>query len=86
MQRGAIQPSDPKYYFAEARARVDGHVASTFSLAGSARLHRRALGLDILCAPLNVVLAPLHALLRLIAFLLGVVRLRRASGFPGAST
>ena len=79
MQRGAIQPSDPKDYFAEARARVDGHVASAFSLAGSARLHRMALGLDVLCAPLNVVLAPLHALLRLIALLPRVVRLGRTA-------
>lgn len=83
MQRGAIQPSEPKDYFGEARARVDGHVVSTFSLAGSARLHRRALGLDVLCAPLNVVLAPLHALLRLIALLLRAVRLRRAAGLLG---
>ncbi|WP_417725713.1 DUF6635 family protein [Salipiger sp.] len=83
MQREATQPSRPEDYFAEARARVEGHVTSTFSLAGTARLHRRALGLDILCAPLNVVLAPLHALLRLSAFLLRMVRLRHASGFLG---
>ncbi len=83
MQRGAIQPSEPKDYFSAARARVDNYAKSTFSLAGSARLHRRALGLDVLCAPLNVVLAPLHALLRLISLLLGVVRLRGASGFLG---
>ncbi|AWI85959.1 hypothetical protein CEW88_19510 (plasmid) [Alloyangia pacifica] len=83
MQREATQPSEPVDYFAEARARVDGHVASTFSLAGSARLHRRALGLDVLCAPLNVVLAPLHALLSLVALLLRMVRLRRAAGLLG---
>jgi hypothetical protein len=83
MQREATQPLESEDYFAEARARVDGHVASTFSFAGSARLHRRALGWDVFCAPLNVVLAPLHALLRLFAFLLRVVRLRRAAGLLG---
>lgn len=83
MPRGAIQPSETEDFFAAAQARVEGHVASTFSLAGSARLHRKALGLDVLCAPLNVVLAPLHALLRLVALLLRVLRLRRAAGFLG---
>lgn len=63
MQRGAPQPSEPEGFFAAARGRIDAHVCATFSLAGSTRLHRKALGLDILCAPLNVVLAPLHALL-----------------------
>ena len=79
----ATRPSEPEDYFTEARARIESHVASTFSFAGSARLHRRALGLDILCVPLNVVLAPLHAVLRLVALLMRVVRLRRASCLLG---
>ncbi|MBT9386335.1 hypothetical protein KM176_20870 [Pseudooceanicola sp. CBS1P-1] len=83
MQRGATLPSETEDFFAAARGRIDGHVSATFSLAGSARLHRKALGLDILCASFNVILAPLHAFLRLLTLLLRLVRLRHAAGILG---
>jgi hypothetical protein len=44
-------------YFAARRARVPGFVDAHFSLAGAARLHRAALGWDILKAPANITLA-----------------------------
>lgn len=53
-------------------------VRRTFGLRGTLRLHRAALGLDLLRAPVNVVLAPLFLLVRLMAVLarrLGLVRL-----------
>jgi hypothetical protein len=45
-------------YAAGRRARVDGFVDRHFSLAGTLRLHRRALGWDILRVPANLFLAP----------------------------
>jgi len=44
-------------YVATRRGRVEPFVARHFSLFGSARLHRRALGWDLLRAPANVLLA-----------------------------
>jgi hypothetical protein len=52
-------------YFAGCRARVGAFVDTTFSLRGSVRLHRQALGLDLLRAPANVALAMPQALLKL---------------------
>jgi hypothetical protein len=44
-------------YFDACRERVGGFVDRNFSLAGSARLHRHALGWDLVRAPANVALA-----------------------------
>lgn len=44
-------------YFAGCRARVAPFVDANFSLAGSARLHRHAVGWDLLRAPANVALS-----------------------------
>lgn len=44
-------------YFASRRSRVDAFVDRHFSLAGSAALHRKALGWDMLKAPANIALA-----------------------------
>ncbi|MFZ1427317.1 MAG: DUF6635 family protein [Geminicoccaceae bacterium] len=50
-------------YFAACRARIPAFTARHFRLAGTLRLHRHALGLDLLLAPLNVLLvAPAFAL------------------------
>ena len=46
-----------RLYFESRRARVDGFVARRFSVRGALALHRKALGLDLLRAPLNVLLA-----------------------------
>ncbi|SIO51871.1 hypothetical protein SAMN05444722_2992 [Rhodovulum sp. ES.010] len=55
-------------YFAERRARVPGFVRERFGLRGTLRLHRHALGWDILKAPLNVMLSPVLILSRLAAW------------------
>lgn len=52
-------------YFQACRARVDGFVDETFSLRGSARLHRHAVGWDLLKAPANVALSIPQIALRL---------------------
>ncbi len=66
-------------YFDGCRARVDGFVDRNFSVVGSARLHRRALGLDLLRAPANVALS-----LPQVALKLSSVAARRL-GRPGAA-
>ena len=43
-------------YVAARHAKVQAFADANFSLAGSLRLHRRALGLDLLRAPANVAL------------------------------
>jgi hypothetical protein len=49
-----------------------------FSWRGSCRLHRASFGLDLLRAPVNVVLAPIFLVVRLTAILLSALRLKRA--------
>src|SRR5690349_8450840 len=44
-------------YFAERRERIGPFVDRHFSLRGTARLHRRAVGWDLLKAPANLFLA-----------------------------
>ncbi len=46
-----------KAYFEGCRARVGPFVDANFSVGGSARLHRRAIGWDLLKAPANVALS-----------------------------
>lgn len=69
--------------FAQARTRVDGFVAANFGFAGTLRLHRAALGVDLLRAPLNLVLAPLHALVRLAGLIFRAFGARRAAFWLG---
>jgi len=64
-----------------AQARVDGFVERHFRLRGTMRLHGAALGGDMLRAPVNLVLAPVHALILLLAFLCEPVGLRRLAGW-----
>ncbi|MGI3170428.1 DUF6635 family protein [Pseudooceanicola sp. C21-150M6] len=61
------------------RARLRGFCRATFGLRGTLQLHRAALGWDLLKAPLNVVLAPVFLLTRLLALLARALRLRRLS-------
>lgn len=53
----AIVEAAIKRYIASRHDRVAAFVDETYSLAGSVRLHRKAVGLDILRAPANVALA-----------------------------
>lgn len=66
-------------YFAQRRARVKGFVDEWFSLRGSLRLHRHALGWDILRAPANIAMAPVLVLSRLLALLLGMLGAKKAA-------
>ena len=64
-------------YFADRRARVDSFVTRHFSLRGTLRLHRGAVGWDILKAPLNLSLTLPQLLLHLTASLI------KRAGAPG---
>lgn len=66
-------------YFEERRRRIDGFVRAHFGLRGSLRLHRAAMGWDVLRGPANVALAP-----ALVATRLGG-RLAQAAGAPRAA-
>ena len=66
-------------YFAGCRARIEPFIDRNFSLAGSARLHRHAVGWDLLKAPANVAIALPQVLLKLGA---GAAR---GLGRPGAA-
>lgn len=68
-------------WFDAARARVPAFCARHFGLRGTLRLHRAALGWDILRAPLNVMLAPVYLLSRIAALVLRLCGLRAAAGW-----
>lgn len=61
------------------RIAVTRFVDANFSLRGSVRLHRHALGWDMLKAPANVSLAPLFLMQRLAGLTLDRMRLPRAA-------
>lgn len=70
-------------YAAECRARIPTFAARHFGLAGSLRLHREALGLDLLRAPFNVLLVGPALFLKLAAALLRRAGLAGLAGWLG---
>lgn len=60
-------------------AEVRRFVRARYGLRGTLRLHRAALGWDLLRAPVNVSLSPVFLAIRLVSALLGWVGLKRAS-------
>lgn len=67
--------------FEAGRRSVDAFVATSFSWRGTLLLHRHALGWDLLRAPVNVALAPVHLFVRLLAAALGLLRWRGAAAW-----
>lgn len=65
-------------------AHVAVFVRARYGLRGTWALHRHALGLDLLRAPVNVALSPLFLILRLLAAGMGIVGLRRAGRWLAA--
>lgn len=63
---------------------IEQFVSRNFSLWGSLKLHRHAIGWDLLRAPANVSLAPLFLLQRLAGLTLGALHLHRAAGWVTA--
>lgn len=68
-------------YFEDLRTGVDGFVVMHFTWPGTLRLHRAALGWDILRAPVNVVLSPVFVLTRIAAYLCSLIRWRVGAGW-----
>ncbi|HSA81208.1 MAG TPA: DUF6635 family protein [Geminicoccaceae bacterium] len=66
-------------YVAERRDRIKGFVDANFSLLGALRLHREALGLDLVRAPANLALVPPYLVMQLGAAGLGGAGARRAA-------
>lgn len=69
---------------ARRRAAVSRFVRDRYGPRGTWRLHRAALGLDLLRAPLNVMLSPVFLLTRLLAWLLSRLGARRAGAWLAA--
>ena len=67
------------HYIAQRRARIQGFVDANFSLLGSLRLHREALGADLLRAPANLALVPPFLVMQLGAAGLGGLGARGAA-------
>jgi hypothetical protein len=78
--RGATSAPAPPL-FSSQRQRVDAFVTATFSWRGTLRLHRPALGWDLLRAPANVALAPLQLAVRLLVSVLALVGARRLAAW-----
>jgi hypothetical protein len=70
-----------RHYFDGRRLRVDAFVDHHFSLAGSAAIHRKALGWDMLKAPVNLALAVPNLAVRLTAAGAQAVGARRISAY-----
>jgi hypothetical protein len=66
-------------YFAACRARVPAFARRHFGLLGTLRLHKEAVGLDLLRSPFNVLLVGPALFLRLFAMLVGRLGLKRLS-------
>jgi hypothetical protein len=70
-----------RLYFESRRSRVNAFVGRHFSLAGSLALHRKALGWDVLRAPVNVALAVPYIGAKLTAGIARGVGAKRLSRF-----
>lgn len=76
-EEAAVSPD--QLYFDGRRAAVGPFARRHFSLKGALRLHREAIGWDLLRAPLNVALAPVYFASHLGAWALGRIGFQRSS-------
>ncbi|UVF22779.1 hypothetical protein HPT29_027560 (plasmid) [Microvirga terrae] len=81
---GCIVADAGRRYFDSRRSRVDAFVDRHFSLAGSAAIHRRAVGWDMLKAPANVTLAVPQLAAKLAAAGAQAVGAKRAARYLGS--
>jgi len=57
-------------YFEQCESRIPGFIAQHFTYSGALAINRRALGWDIVRAPVNLCWAPIYALVCIIKFML----------------
>lgn len=74
-------PNDSVALRARRREAVRLFVRETYGPWGTLRLHRAALGLDLLRAPANVALAPIFLIVRIVALVAALLRLRGLAGW-----
>lgn len=65
-------------------AAVERFTRKRYGIRGTLALHREAIGLDLLRAPINVMLSPIFLLMRVFAFLLTKLGAKRAGTWLGA--
>lgn len=70
-----------RQYFQSRREQVDQFIDQHFSMRGSARLHRHAVGWDVLRAPVNLVLAAPNAAVKLAAVGATLAKAHRAADY-----
>ncbi|MBP8932644.1 MAG: hypothetical protein KBG46_15360, partial [Paracoccus sp.] len=73
-----MQPADTRP-MTRRETEVERFVRARYGLRGTLELHRHALGLDLLRAPVNVALSPVFLLVRLVTPLLRWVGLTGAA-------
>ncbi len=73
-----------RLYFESRRVGVGPFVDRHFSFRGSLSLHRKALGWDVLRAPINLVLAMPYVALRVIAAIARALRANRVANYLGS--
>ena len=73
-------------YLEGCHARVAGFVDRHFSPRGSLRLHRQAIGLDLLRAPVNAALIVVYVAMQLLAAVLRHMRWQRPAGWLATRT
>ncbi len=83
-QAGRIVADAARCYFDGRRSRVDAFVNRHFSLAGSAAIHRKAVGWDMLKAPANITLAAPQLATRLAAAGAHAIGAKRAAEYLGS--
>ncbi|PVE24228.1 hypothetical protein DC522_12080 [Microvirga sp. KLBC 81] len=81
---GRIVADAAHRYFDSRRSRVDAFVDRHFSLAGSAAIHRKAVGWDMLKAPANITLAVPQLAAKLAAAGAQAVGAKRAATYLGS--
>lgn len=83
-QAERIVADGARRYFDSRRSRVEAFVDRHFSLAGSAAIHRKAVGWDMLKAPANITLAVPQLATRLAAAGAQAVGAKRAGAYLGS--
>lgn len=70
-----------KSYIRERESRIDEFVRHHFSFRGSLKIHRHALGWDMIRVPVNIIWSVVNIFLVLVGFLAGLLGRKKLQGF-----
>ncbi|WP_339805401.1 DUF6635 family protein [uncultured Marinobacter sp.] len=78
-------------YVREREHRIDGFVRHHYSFRGALKIHRHAIGWDVVRVPVNIVWSVVNIFLALLGFVAGLVRLKKLQNWikkipPGLET